>query len=246
MLKVNLKSLLLLITIFSFVKSETVYSQYDSTALMIVRKMSSFISDLNSCSYKLETQYDVFNYDIGLVKHSEVSEVWMKGSNKFFVKKRGDKGEKDIYYDGWNLTSYSYNKNQYATAPAPATTMETIEEFSKKYGIEFPAADVFYPDLAGDIMNSSRKLYYLGITEIEGTQCFHIAWKTDKMIIQLWIEKDKFYLPAKMSIVYSDEQGSPQYEAVFKDWVVNPVLPDGMFDFSVPPSAVKIRFSPSK
>lgn len=246
MLKVNFKTFLLLISVIFFVKSENAYPQYDSTALMIVKKMSSFISDLNSCSFKLETQYDVFNYDIGLVKHSEECEVWMKGSNKFFVKKRGDKGEKEIYYDGWNLTAYSSNKNQYATAPAPSTTMETIEEFSKKYGIEFPAADVFYPDLAGDIMNSSRKLFFLGITDIEGSQCFHIAWKTDKMTIQLWIDKDKFCLPAKMSIVYSDEQGSPQYEAVFSDWEVNPGLPDGMFDFTPPPSAVKIRFSPSK
>lgn len=245
MLKFNFKNFFILIAILSIIRTENAYSQYDSTALMIVKKMSSLISDLNSCSYKLETQYDVFNYDIGLVKHTEVSEVWMKGSNKFLVVKKGDKGEKDIYYDGWNLTSYSYNKNQYATAPAPATTMETIEEFSMKYGIEFPAADVFYPDLAGDIMNSSRKLFYLGMTEIGGEQCFHIAWKTDKMTIQLWIANDKYYLPAKMSIVYTDEQGSPQYEAVFKDWKINPDLPDGMFDFTVPPSAVKIRFSPS-
>ncbi|HMS65306.1 MAG TPA: DUF2092 domain-containing protein [Ignavibacteria bacterium] len=229
-----------------FLRSQEIYSQYDSTALSVINKMSGTISDMQSCSFKLQTNYDVFDYDLGNIKHSENAEVYMKGSNKFKVEKRGDKGHKEILYDGWNLVFYSFHNNQYAVQPAPATSMETIEEFSLKYGIEFPGADVFYPNLSQDITSSSQKLSNLGKTKVTNIECYHLAWKTDKMTIQLWIADDANSLPVKLSIVYNDEQGSPQYEAIFSDWNINPELADSMFDFTVPPKAMKVKFSPSK
>lgn len=242
----NLKFLIPLIALVFLFQSGKTYSQYDSTAIKVINKMSASISDMNSCSFKLETKYDVFDYNLGNIKHSETAEVSMKGSNKFLVNKKGDKGHKEIFYDGWNLTFYSFNNNQYAVEPAPATSMETIEEFSKKYGLEFPGADIFYPNLSQDIISSSKTLKNLGLTNIDNKECYHIAWKSNKMTVQLWIANDETSLPVQMSIVYTDEQGNPQYEALFSDWKVNPDFPNAMFDFTVPAKSIKVKFSPSK
>lgn len=43
-----------------------------------------------------------------------------------------------------------------------------------------------------------------------------------------------------MVIVYSNDKDKPQYEAVYKDWVVNSDFPDYMFEFAAPPKAVKV------
>lgn len=234
---------ILLIAVFSI--NERAYSQFDSTAIAIINKMSGTISNMNSCSFKLETDYDVFDYDLGNIKHTENSEVYMKGSNKFMVDKKGDKGHKEVLYDGWNLVFYSFNNNQYAIEPAPSTSMETIEEFSKKYGIEFPGADVFYPNLSEDITSAAKTLKNLGLTKIDNRDCYHLAWKTDKMSIQLWIANDANSLPVKMSIVYLNQQSNPQYSAIFKDWQINPDLTNSMFDFTIPPKAIKVNFKPT-
>lgn len=228
-----------------FFINENAFSQFDSTAISIINKMSNTISNMNACSFKLETNYDVFDYELGNIKHTENSEVYMKGSNKFMVDKKGDKGHKEILYDGLNLVFYSFNNNQYAIEPAPSTSMETIEEFSKKYGIEFPGADVFYPNLSEDITSSAKTLKYLGLTKIDNRECYHLAWKNDKMSLQLWIADDSNSLPVKMSIVYLNEQSNPQYEALFTDWKINPEITNSMFDFTVPQKAIKVNFKPS-
>ena len=43
-----------------------------------------------------------------------------------------------------------------------------------------------------------------------------------------------------MVIVYTNDKDKPQYEAVYKDWAVNPDFPDYMFEFAAPPKAVKV------
>ena len=121
--------------------------------------------------------------------------------------------------------------------------METIDSLHNEYGIDFPAADIFYPDLVDDLLSYSDNLLYLGLTNIEDKECFHIAGTTDELTYQIWISNDGTFLPVKMAIVYTNMAANPQYEAKFENWSLNPSLQDSMFDFVVPTGAAKIKFA---
>ena len=223
-----------------------IFAQIDSEAVVILDSMSNVVTDLGSCSFTLKTEFDVYNEDLGNVKLSDVSKIYMRAPDKLLVNKKGDNGQKNFYYNGKTFTYYSVDHNQYADVPAPPTIMETIDSLSSKLGVEFPAADIFYDDLVDSVLANSNILSYLGLTDVEDKECFHVAGATDSITYQLWISADGSYLPAKMVINYITRTGNPQYEALFLDWKLNPVLNDSMFDFVEPEGARKIKFIKKK
>lgn len=235
-IKLILKTLLL-----SVVFSGNAFSQIDSSAVSILDSMSSVVTSLESCSFELTTEYDIYNTRFGLVKHSDKANVYLKAPDKFFINREGDKGHKEFYYDGKTIYYYSKDNNQYASMPAPPTIMETIDSIQNEYGIEFPASDIFYPDLVDEMLSNSDNLAYLGLTNADNKECHHIAGTNNEFAYQAWINADGSFLPVKMVIVYTGKAGSPQYEATFRNWILNPELQGTMFDFIVPAGATKIK-----
>ncbi len=218
----------------------------DTVAVSILDRMSVMIGDLSSCSVTVRANYDIGSKDLGLVKHSDEQQLFLHGPDKLLVRTEGDKGSREFYYDGQTLSYYSLAKNQYGQIPAPATIMAMIDTVNKLYGIEFPVADFFYPAFVDDILADSKNLAYLGITKVNGKECFHIAGTARDKTFQFWIANDAYYLPMKMVIVYTGKEMSPQYEATLSDWQINPILPDALFEFKAPPNAKKIKLMPKK
>jgi hypothetical protein len=60
------------------------------------------------------------------------------------------------------------------------------------------------------------------------------------MDVQFWIENDAFKLPKKYVIIYKDNNNY-QYEAVFNNWKVNPLIPDAVFEFTPPAQASLVK-----
>lgn len=230
-----------LIILFLTVLAGRSYGQYDTIAIAILDSMSSRIDDLETCSYKFYSEYDIPNTEYGLITHSESGTVFMKGPDKMFIEKKGDKGHKVFYFDGKSFTLYSFDKNQYATAPANISIMELIDSLSNYFGVEFPGADIFYPDFVDNLLETSNNIIYLGPTVVGETGCYHIAGSRDDMTYQIWVTDDEYPKPVKISLVYLDRPEDPRYFIIFKDWKNNPEIEDSKFEFSIPEGAELVK-----
>ena len=218
----------------------------DTVAVSILDKMSALIGDLSSCSVTIRSNYDVSSRELGLVKHSDEQELFLRGSSKLLLRSEGDKGSRYFLFNGKNLSYYSMDKNQYSQIETPASLIEMIDTVNKLYGIEFPIADFFYPSFVDDILAESKNLMYLGLTQIDGKECFHIAGTAADKTFQFWVSNDAWYLPLKVVIVYTNKEMNPQYEAVLSNWQVNPDLPDAIFQFTPPVKSKQVRMVPLK
>src|ERR1700760_4395288 len=89
------------------------YRRIDTVAINILDKMSAVIGDLNSCSVTIKSNYDVVSKELGLIKHSDEEQLFLHGQDKLLVKSDGDRGSRDLYFDGTQLSYYSMDKNQY-------------------------------------------------------------------------------------------------------------------------------------
>jgi hypothetical protein len=216
----------------------------DTVAVSLLDRMSATIGDLSSCSVTIHSNYDINSRLLGLVKHSDDQQLYLHGSDKLMLHSEGDKGSKDLFYDGKTLSYYSVDQNQYGQVPAPGAVMEMIDTVNKLYGIDFPIADFFYPTFVDDILGESIELRYLGLTKVNGKECFHIAGTAKDKTFQFWIANDAFYLPLKVVIVYTSKEMNPQYEATLSEWQINPSLPESIFTFSPPFKARKIKMIP--
>jgi hypothetical protein len=219
-------------------------SRIDTVAVSILDKMSAMIGELTSCSVVAKSNYDVSSKELGLVKHSDEHHVYIGGHNKMLVRADGDKGSRQLVYNGKTLYHYSVDKNHYTQTEVPSTVIEMIDFMNKKYGIVFPVVDFFYPGFVDDLLSESSNLVMLGTTRVDGKECFHIAGTAKDKTYQFWIADDAFNLPVKMVIVYTDKPLNPQYEATYSDWQINPNLPKALFEFNAPPHATKIKMTP--
>jgi len=217
----------------------------DTIAVAILDRMTAMIGSLSSCHYMVRSNYDVRSQHLGLVKHGDDEQIYMQGPNKLLIRSQGDRGERSLYYNGETLSYYSLENNQFATIPLAAPIVDMIDTVNKLYGIEFPASDFFYPTFVDDLLSESRNIIYLGMTKVDGKDCYHIAGTTPDMTYQFWISNDALTLPMKMVIVYTSRDMNPQYEATMSDWQINPVLPSSLFEFMEPPKAKKIKMTKS-
>ncbi|HRI61396.1 MAG TPA: DUF2092 domain-containing protein [Saprospiraceae bacterium] len=221
--------------------ASTQTGSYDTIAIFILDHMSDVIGDLGSCSYTLNTSHDVLSdVGLGLITQTAVHEVKMVGPDKMQINSIGDKGHRGFWYNGEQVAYYFYDENNYALVEAPSTILETIDTMNQRYGIDFPAADFFYPGFTDDLMQHNDQIAYLGTSNVGGKDCFHIIATSKEMSVQFWIANDATTLPAKMLIMYFGKADASQYEAIFSDWNINPQIPESVFEFLPPPGAKDI------
>lgn len=236
MRRVYFSTIFLILSISSYPQN----SQIDTVAILILNKMGNLIGELESCSFTLKTSDDGIDVNLGLIKYFNVHQVYMRGPDKMLINSQGDKGHRGFWYNGTQLMYYSYTENNYGVIDAPANILATIDTVHKNYGIDFPAADFFYPTFTIDLIDQYSNIIFIGKSKVDDKDCFHIIAQNDAMSIQIWISDDALFLPMKFIIVYYDIKPNQQYEATFSNWKLNPQLPDEMFEFTPPPQAEEL------
>ncbi|MBN1199443.1 MAG: DUF2092 domain-containing protein [Bacteroidales bacterium] len=219
---------------------------YDTTAIVILDHMSAIIGDLSSCYFRLSSESDGYDPDFGLLTSHRVSNVWFSGPDRMLVESWGDKGHRGYWYNGQTLTWYSFTENNYVVINVPDQTIVMMDSVNQIYGIDFPAADFFYPTFTDDLIEQSDYISYQGKTIIDGQSCFQIVARNEKMTVQIWITDEVLFLPLKMVIGYHGESHIQRYEVTFLDWKINPGLPDALFEFALPPGAHQVSILPGK
>lgn len=242
-----MKKLILALIVFGWIfPAHSQEKSYDTTAAVIFDHMSKILGELKSCSFDLKVARDTPDDECGMIAHHEISNISFYGPDKMLMNIRGSKGHRGYWYNGSQLVWYSYDENNYVALEVPDNTIDMIDTVYETYGIEFPAADFFYPGFTDDVIIDYDNIYYKGKTNIEGKDCFHIIAKNKEMVVQFWISDDALFLPYKMLINYYKNSNIGRYEATFYNWHINPELPLTMFEFNPPPLARLVSIVPKK
>lgn len=214
----------------------------DTTAIQILDKMSSVFGELKSVGFNTKVSKDVAFADNFFIKEFSTSEVKIAGPNKFAVKKHGFKFEDKYSYNGEQVAYYSFKNNIYTVADAPDNLIETFDWLYEEFAVEVTAADVLYPSFSKDIVEDMDYIQFLGVTNLNGQQVFHIGCSNESVTIQLWISNDIYFLPVKTLITYLEEPYAHQHEVNFSDWEFNQEYPNSIFEFSPPPGSRQITW----
>jgi len=231
-----------LCTILTFLISMQVMGQekiYDSLAIKVLDRMAAFMGDLTSCSVKVNTEHDDIDEDFGTLTIVGNHEVNFSGHNKFSVITENAEGKSGYWYNGTDLAYFSYARNHYGYLKTDGlNSIETIDKVNEAYGVDFPAADFFYPTFTDDLIASSDRIDFLGRETVDGISCYKLAFIGAVQQGCLWINDGSYTMPVKMVLNgYASESVTQRYSASYTNWVLNPDLPDEMFNFDRPPGA---------
>lgn len=231
--KVLFSCVILIIPLLGFTQK---VKEIDSTAVYILDQMSDLIGDLNSVKFRTTTSFDKLNDEGNIVTQYSTSEVSMVGPNKLMAKTKSDKGGHGYWYNGEYLSYYSYAENNYLILETPDNIISMVDDMHTRFDFKFPAIDFFYPSFTDDIIESFDTIQYLGKRTVEEEECYQIMALNNEMHVQLWVSEDRNFLPKKMKIIYKN-QNNIQYTTTFTGWVLNPQIPEAIFEFLPPPNA---------
>jgi len=233
-------SIFSIVALIFIVSCTSTTGRYDESAIASLDELSETIGQLNSCSYTLNSVSIVANE----VEFTNESDIYFRGPNKMHINITGTKGAKGFWYNGNRFAYYVYDKHTFDTIAAADNIIAVIDQLHNDYGIDFPAADFFYPSFTDDIIDNFNEVLYEGDNNHSGTECTVIKAVNDEKELQIWIDKET-NLPHMMVIINLDNSGD-SYEAVFSNWQINPNLPDILFEFEPPSNSTRVKLKSKK
>jgi hypothetical protein len=221
-------------------KSAEVKPAIDPQADKLLRRMSDYLSQVQFFSASEEVWQDVQLPSGQRVQACRTIDVQVRRPNRFHAEVRSTRQSRELYYDGNSITLVNRVHNFYGSIPAPGTLDEALDMASERFGITLPLEDLIVSDPYQSAMHKVISGTDFGPVTVLGVPCEHLALSLGTVDWQIWIEDGTQPVPRKIVITYKDEEGSPEYTAIFTNWDFQTKLPDFLFNFEPPTGAMKI------
>jgi hypothetical protein len=233
-----------LFSVGSVLAADTATSSIDPEADQLLRVACANLSAAKAFTFKAEVWSDavVGGHKVATTKTVEAQ---VRRPDRVQMEVRSPKRSRGFWYDGKSLTLLDRAHNLYGSVAVPDTIDKVLDAANDKYGIIFPLEDLLVNDPYASASAAIKGGAYFGKVTILGTPCQHIAFSTDKVDWQLWIQDGPNPLPRKLVITYKQEDTAPQFTAIFSDWKLKSSLPDKTFVFTPPKGSSKIEILPA-
>ena len=231
-------------TLGSVFAADPAPSAIDPEADNLLRAACAHLSAAKAFSFKAEVWEDavVFGHKVTTTKTVETQ---VRRPDRVQVEIRSPKRSRGVWYDGQSLTLLDRVRNLYGTVAAPETIDKVLDAANDKFGINLPLEDLLVNDPYASASAAIKGGVYFGKVTVLGTPCQHIAFSTEQVDWQLWIQDGPNPLPRKLVITYKTEATAPQYTAIFSNWKLKREISVTTFVFTPPPGTAKIEILPA-
>jgi len=212
----------------------------------ILRRMSDFLADQKQFRVESEHHYDEVLSTGQKVRLSSRRAVSIRRPDAVAAEVIGDGHDKRFTYDGRTLTVFDRDRNMYASAPMPDTIDGMLDTMAERYGAVIPAADLLYSDPYKAIGANVKGGRYIGLHEVGGYPCHHLAFTGDVVDWQIWIQDGARPLPRLVLLTYKTLTGQPRYAMAVSEWVLDTPLPESLFRTTPPSGAERIEMVPTR
>jgi len=211
----------------------------------LLREMTEYLNSLEQFTFHTDDTEDSMLPSGQKLQFARTVDVSIRRPNRFRADVKGDLKNQQLFYDGRTITLLDTNLNYYGTIQAPATINAALDYALESFALRAPLADLVRRDSFDLLTEHVTSSFYVGLHDVDGVKCHHLAFRQDDIDWQVWIEDTKTPLLRKVIITQKRVTGAPQFTALLSDWNVAPKLPDSLFTFLMPENAKKIEFLPT-
>lgn len=205
---------------------------YQDDAINALDELTATIGEMAACSYMLNVHS---NDDNGVV--DKVSDVYMKVPGKLYIHTESTDNRKSFWLEDGQLYQLNLETNEYDVVSTPKGILAMIDSVHAKTGIDFPAADLFYPTFTDDMIAQFDSIMMNGEIELDGMVCKEVRAVNPQL--EVFLALDPEGMPEQLALYGLGEKAGEEYVANFSNWRVDPELPDMLFQFEPPSNAVK-------
>jgi hypothetical protein len=196
----------------------------------LLRAMGDYLKTAKQLSFRAEITFDDMLPSGQKIQYAASNEIAVHRPDRVYAESQSDQGNMRFWYDGKNMTLMDVGLSVYAKVPVPSVIDAAMDHLMEKYGFSPPLVDFIYQDPYNTLIENVEFGFYVGLHNVEGIRCHHLAFVQKNIDWQIWIEDGKQMVPRKLTITYKNELESPQYIAVLSEWDLDARLPEALFN----------------
>lgn len=210
----------------------------------LLRQMSGYLKSAEEFSFRTEVTIERVLKTGQKLDFGRAARIFVRRPNKLYVEVRGDLENERIWYDGEHFTILDLEENEYEQAKVRGDIDGALDYMAQTYGESSPLADLVYSNPYAILVENVETGMYVGLHEVRGVKCHHLAFTQKNIDWQIWIEDGARPVPCKAVITYKGMDSVPRFTAVLYDWEFSPHLPDSLFKFYPQKGAVETALVP--
>ena len=239
----NTKLLILAAALTTGVVAAAQLEDTEARALAVLKESTNYLSKAKSFRLDAELSFDVVQADGQTIEFGATRKITIRRPDHTYVEGRRRDGQSSrFYFDGQVVTLSHPDQNAFASAKIPGTLDKMLDYLIDEVGVPMPLADLFYSDVFAVLSEHIEASVYVGISNLGGVRCHHLAFRHPEADWQIWIEDGERPLPRRLVITYKTYEGTPQFRARLFDWDLAPDVPDSLFSFKPSPGAQQVPF----
>jgi hypothetical protein len=216
----------------------------DPKADAVLRDMGRALTSAKAFSFEASETIDQVSPTGQKIQLAKAAKISLRRPNAIAAVVAGDMEDLAYYYRGKTLTIVNNLERAYAQQDVPDNIDAMFDFLAEKFRLTTPLSDLLFADPYKALIEHARSGEYLGLHQVNGTKCHHLAFRQDAIDWQIWVEEGSRALPRKVVITYKDLPASPQFVAVLDKWELSGQVPDSAFEAKIPQGAKRIDLQP--
>jgi len=210
-------------------------------AKAVMKRAADFLAAQERFAFTAHVAYDVLQPNGQKLQFGDVREVTVRRPDRIRSMTRSRQGEvRTLYFDGKTISVDLPDDEAFIAVEKPGTLDAAIDYVVNDLDTPVPLGNFVKSNYYIDIADRIRSAYMVGTETIDERRCDHLAFRTDRVDVQLWIDVGDEPLPCGVVITYRHEAQSPQFRASFEDWDLSPKVSDKLFVFVPPKGSERI------
>jgi hypothetical protein len=214
----------------------------DPQADELLSKTCGALGAADAFSFHAEILFDKLLPHAVKVQYAAEMNFALQRPDELVVIYHSDLGGKQIWYQGDTLTIFDEPHLMYASMKVPSSIDTMLDQVAQTEHLTLPLSNLAYGDPCLRIRKQIIYGGYVGVNDVNGVDCDHLAFSSSSTDLQLWLDRSGKPVPRKLVINYRTEPGSPEYIAVLSDWKFPKEIADSHFRAELPKDAKRIEF----
>ena len=212
----------------------------EAQAKNLLKAMSDYLAGQKAISFNYDTSLELVTTQQQKVGLASSGTLTLSRPDKLRATRTGGFSNIELVFDGKTLTLLGKNTKQYAQIEAPNTIDQLVDVLRDKYHRPVPAADLLMADPYKELMPLVTDVKDLGSGVIHGTECDHLAFRTEEVDWQIWIAQGARPYPCRYVITSKKVPGWPQYTLDITGWKSGSEVGSDSFKLDIPTGANRL------
>src|SRR6267143_1157605 len=190
----------------------------EAQAKSLLKAMSDYLAAQKTISFEYDSNLEIVTTQQQKIGLASSGTLTLERPDKLHATRIDGFANVEMVFDGKTLSLLGKNANLYAQVEAPGTIDHLVDELRDKYHRPVPAADLLMSDPYKELMPLVTEVKDLGSGVIRGTECDHLAFRTDEVDWQIWVAQGARPYPCRYVITTTKTLRAPQYTVDVRTW----------------------------